>query len=349
MIDRVTIKQRGKAAFMANFWICVLVALVLTVLVSGGGIGGGISSGFNTTLNLNHRDVPGIEGFSGFSQGMQDFDPDMFFEQFNAAGGGIVFGVLAGVVAIAGVIGVLLGVFLIAPLQVGGCRFFFENGERSAAFETLAFPFKTNYMNVVKTMFLQNLFIFLWSLLFLIPGIIKSYAYRLVPYILAEAPDIDAREARVRSEEMMKGHKWEAFVYDLSFLGWDLLAVCTCGILAIFYVNPYKFASDAELYRAIKFINYGGYVPPMRSAEPQAPAGGNTQYYAPYGNAPQQPQDPYAQQYAAPQNPQYPYPPQNPAQQPQDPYAGQYGVPQNTQQYPYAPQDPPKPPQDTEE
>lgn len=342
MIDRVTIKQRGKAAFMANFWMCVLVALVLTILVSGGGIGGGITSGFNTTVNINNQNIPG-GNFSEFQEGIQNFDPDMFFEQFNAAGGGIVLGALAGVIAIAGVIGVLLGIFLVAPLRVGGCRFFFENGERSARFETLAFPFKTNYMNVVKTMFLQNLFIFLWSLLFIIPGIVKSYAYRLVPYILAEAPDMDAREARTRSEEMMKGHKWEAFVFDLSFLGWDLLCVCTCGILAIFYVNPYKFAADAELYRAIKYINYGGYVPPIRTAEPQAPAGGNTQYYAPYGNAqqygaPQNPQDPYAQQYGAPQQPQDPYSSQNPAQQPQYP-----------PQYPYAPQDPPKPPQDNEE
>ena len=339
MIDRVTIKQRGKAAFMANFWMCVLVALMMTFVVSGvSGVGSGISgigNAFRSTVQFSDNRVE----FGGFTDpsGIQDFDPDAFINEFNNVGGPALVGVMGGVIAVAGLIGAAVGIFVGSPLQVGGCRFFLENGERSAQFDTILFPFKTKYLNIVKTMFLQNLFIFLWSLLFIVPGIVKSYAYRLVPYILAEAPDMDAREARTRSEEMMKGHKWEAFVFDLSFIGWDLLCVCTCGILAIFYVNPYKFASDAELYRAIKYINYGGYVPPIRTAEPQAPAGGNTQYYAPYGNA---------QQYGAPQDQQDPYAPQNAAPQQQYPYAPQQ---QDPQQYPYAPQDPPQPPQDTEE
>ena len=89
------------------------------------------------------------------------------------------------------------------------------------------------------------------------PGIIKAYEYRMIPYILAENPDIDTKEAFARSKEMMTGNKWDAFVLDLSFLGWILLSVCTCGILAIFWVNPYMYMTDAELYVALKEITYG--------------------------------------------------------------------------------------------
>ena len=74
----------------------------------------------------------------------------------------------------------------------------------------------------------------------------------MVPYILAENPNVEATEALKMSREMMQGNKWNAFVLDLSFLGWILLTICTCGILGIFYVNPYIYATDAELYQAIK-------------------------------------------------------------------------------------------------
>ena len=304
MIDRVLLKQRGKAAFMANFWICVLVALVLTMVVSGGsGVWSAFSTRFNLSFNNNNYNVqemlPGA--FDDFGSAARSFDARTFFEEFLSHGGGVLAGVLGGVIFFAVLLGAAVNIFVASPLQVGGCRFFLDNGERNAPFETVLFPFKTKYMNIVKAMFLQNLFIFLWSLLFVIPGIVKGYAYRLVPYILAEAPDMDAGEARRRSEEMMRGHKWESFVFDLSFLGWELLGLFTCGILLIFYVNPYRLASDAELYRAIKYINYGGYVPPMRGSEQQT-AGRNAQYYAPYG-APQQPYGAPQQPYSAPQQP----------------------------------------------
>ena len=101
-------------------------------------------------------------------------------------------------------------------------------------------------------MFLRDLFVALWTLLFIIPGIVKMYAYSLVPYILAENPEMSGTEAIKLSNEMMKGHKWKAFVLDLSFLGWLLLSVLTLGLVGIFFANPYVYATDAELYKAIK-------------------------------------------------------------------------------------------------
>jgi len=105
-------------------------------------------------------------------------------------------------------------------------------------------------MAVVKTMFMMSLRIFLWSLLFIIPGIIKSYAYRLVPYIIGDHPELDYKEALRLSEEMTEGEKLNMFVMDWSFLGWELLAVLTCGI-GFFFLNPYIEATWAQFYLAM--------------------------------------------------------------------------------------------------
>ena len=94
--------------------------------------------------------------------------------------------------------------------------------------------------------------IFLWGLLFVIPGIVKSYEYRMVPYILAENPNLQMSEVFALSREMTMNQKMNIFVLDLSFIGWSLLSVCTCGLLAIFYVNPYVQATNAELFLELK-------------------------------------------------------------------------------------------------
>ena len=101
-------------------------------------------------------------------------------------------------------------------------------------------------------MFLTDLFVALWCILFIIPGLVKAYAYRLVPYIMADDPDIDAMDAIKKSQKMMKGHKWNAFVLDLSFLGWYFLGTLTAGLLWVFYVEPYEEQTDAELYEVLK-------------------------------------------------------------------------------------------------
>ena len=122
----------------------------------------------------------------------------------------------------------------------------------NATFGCVMDGFRGNYGRVVVTMLLRDLLIFAGTLLFVIPGIILTYSFRMVPYILAENPNVEATEALKMSREMMLGNKWNAFVLDLSFFGWILLTICTCGILGIFYVNPYIYATDAELYQAIK-------------------------------------------------------------------------------------------------
>jgi uncharacterized membrane protein len=96
--------------------------------------------------------------------------------------------------------------------------------------------------------FLRGLYTILWSFLFIIPGIVKSYAYAMTPFIMAENPELSANEAIAASEELMDGHKGELFTLDLTFLGWSILAILSfnLGHLAL---NPYRNAAYAAFYK----------------------------------------------------------------------------------------------------
>ncbi len=98
---------------------------------------------------------------------------------------------------------------------------------------------------------LINFFTFLWSLLFIIPGIIKSYSYSMAFWILAENPELTAREALAKSKEITEGHKFDIFVLHLSFIGWALLTGITFGLAGI-YVIPYMNTTLANYYNTIK-------------------------------------------------------------------------------------------------
>ena len=107
------------------------------------------------------------------------------------------------------------------------------------------------WVRVSCTMFAASFFQFLWSLT-LIGGVIKRYSYFLVPYIAAENPDVRALEAVTLSRRMMRGHKWECFLMEMSFLGWVILGGATLGISEIFYSNPYRMATYAEYYVRVR-------------------------------------------------------------------------------------------------
>jgi uncharacterized membrane protein len=119
-------------------------------------------------------------------------------------------------------------------------------------FERLFWAFKKGrYLNIVKIMFWKEVKIFLWSLLFIIPGIIKAYEYSMVPYILAENPGISSERAFELSKEMTDGEKFDIFWLGLSFIGWILLGTLACGI-GVLFVEPYIHATFAELYQVMR-------------------------------------------------------------------------------------------------
>lgn len=264
MWTRKDLKTKAKERMSLNYWRSVLVALILTAVAGGGAasaagaFGGGsdsssISDEIRYTLSDNGDDEDSAsDALDSFEEMMNDdFYLDDGVDDFIAIV--LIVVVIALVVAlIATVIAVLLRVFLLQPLEVGCKRFFTRNLDDNAQVKEVCFSYDHNYMNSVKIMFFKGLYTFLWTLLFVIPGIIKSYEYKQVPYILAENPDITKEEAFARSKQMMSGNKWKAFVLDLSFLGWEILNTMTIGILGIFYVKPYEYQTEAAFYEALK-------------------------------------------------------------------------------------------------
>ena len=98
---------------------------------------------------------------------------------------------------------------------------------------------------------LQMLFIFLWSLLLIIPGIIKSYAYSMSYFIQLDNPDMGPKDSITASRKMMKGHKWQLFVMDLSFIGWYIVGFLCLGV-GVLWVHPYYELSKALFYEELK-------------------------------------------------------------------------------------------------
>ncbi|MBR3170062.1 MAG: DUF975 family protein [Lachnospiraceae bacterium] len=165
---------------------------------------------------------------------------------------GVISAMIAAVALLAGIAGLALQIFVMNPLEIGIRRYFMEDLYAPCELDRVTYGFKMNYVNGMIAMLLRAVFTALWTMLLIIPGIIKSYEYRMIPYLLAENPDMEWREAFSMSKRMMDGEKWNAFVLDLSFLGWQLLSIITCGLVGIFYVNPYKGLTDAALYMALR-------------------------------------------------------------------------------------------------
>ncbi len=244
MWTRRELKERAKDAFKANYWRCVLVAFILALLV-GGGAGSSVRT--NNQNSYTQEQQQAIHELATESE--SDLQRTFFslVDQAARRQNSPITISLGGL----GLVGLALSLLVFNPLIVGCYRFFLQNSRRDGDLKHLGAGFQENWGNVILTMFLKNLFLALWTLLFIVPGIVKSYSYRMVPYLLKEHPELSGTQAITLSRRMMKGHKGEAFVLDLSFLGWVLLSVLTAGILHIFYVGPYIEATNAELYRAI--------------------------------------------------------------------------------------------------
>ena len=264
MWSRAQLKDKAKVAFKRNYWMIVLVSAIFILLNGGGGsvsftqnFSGGFESGYDSGSDYYDDSYGEIDGYYP-EDNMQNEQEDIFgsgsfAEEFASVAGilGIVIVIFLVVFMFALAIGFAVQAFVFNPLEVGGKRFFFRNLNEKASVKELLFAFENNYMNVVKTLFFRDLYIFLWSLLFVIPGIVKSYEYRMMPYLLAENPAMSKEEAFALSKQMMDGQKWDTFVLDLSFIGWELLSGLTMGILGFFYVTPYRNMTNAALYEGL--------------------------------------------------------------------------------------------------
>ena len=270
MWTRKSVKQKGKKAFFGNFWKCVLVAIILSITLGAASSGFSSGSSIPTTFSnyVNSRNSGSGSGSSTITYTDDEgeshevtFDIDLADpasvdqDEVN-----FLVGTFLAVLAIGFVIYVIISIFVLAfkyflliPFEYGCRKFFRKNLDEPAKLSNIVYVFDSHYKNIVKTAFLTDLFIWLWSLLFIIPGIIKAYQYRLVPYIMSENPDMNFKDAQAESARLMNGNKWKSFVLDLSFIGWHILSFFTWGLLEIFFVGPYKASTDAALYESIKY------------------------------------------------------------------------------------------------
>jgi hypothetical protein len=159
--------------------------------------------------------------------------------------------ILVGVAAVASALS-LLHFLLGGCIRLGLARFRLSliDGEQPTV-GTLFFGFRRLFFKALALQVLRSLFIFLWSLLFIIPGLIAAYRYAMADYALCENPEMGVRDALRESSRMMKGNKWRLFCLDLSFIGWTLLSLLTCGI-GLLWVSPYIEASKAAFYNDLK-------------------------------------------------------------------------------------------------
>ena len=218
MWNRSDLKQTAKEKLKGFYWQAFLVSLILI-----------ITGGSHNRLDLSS---------SGSSTGTN-------------GGGEFAFELI--VIAFLGIlIFVALRIFIGYILEVGGRKYFieFSRGNSQISY-LLQFFDKKYYKNILTTLLFRGIYIFLWTLLLIIPGIIKMYEYRFVPYIIAENPELDHNRVLNLSSEMTAGQKLDIFILDLSFLGWFFLGALFFGI-GVLFVQPYYDAVNAELYQKLK-------------------------------------------------------------------------------------------------
>lgn len=213
MWTRELLKNNAKAVLRRTYWRSFLVCLVAGLLTG-------------RLLNLTSRlQADDLHGLLGLLAGL--------------------LGLVLGLAALA------WSIFGVTALTVGWKRYMMESRLGNSPFDTLFSGFHIGYMNSVKVMVWYGVQVFLYTLLLVVPGIIKSYEYCLVPYLLAENPYLEPRRALELSKLMTDGEKWNIFVLQLSFIGWFILGSLAFGLGNLF-VTPYYEAAFAELYAALR-------------------------------------------------------------------------------------------------
>jgi len=251
MWSRIDLKNKAKETLRGTYVNGLIVSFLM--MLASGAWARGSDDGNNVDVNMEADLSAGMDGFSEMMEG-----PKAVFETIGAP---TLISMIVGFVTfivVVGIIKVLVGYLI----EVGGQKYFLETSKGDSVLNNLTYGFTSGkWLNIVRTMFLRSVFTYLWALLFIIPGIIKYYSYRMVPYLLAENPDLDSFEAIERSKEMTSGQKMDMFIMDLSFIGWFILGALLFGVGTVL-VMPYYNATYAELYYTLKgeddYLTYEG-------------------------------------------------------------------------------------------
>lgn len=231
-------RRIARNALTNKWFIAVAVGLVASILggISGGGPEFKVNiDGSNISMNFN---VAGQTIKSIGTNGGVDSEVGAF--------------ILASlpIIIIASLFAAVIYFALGSFIGVGYAKFNLNLvDKKNAAFETL-FEYFSHWKTTTIARLLRALYVFLWSLLFIIPGIVAGFSYAMTDYILAEDPELTADEAISQSKSIMMGNKWRFFCLQFSFIGWDILATLAFGIGHL-WLTPYKQAAYAAFYREV--------------------------------------------------------------------------------------------------
>ena len=239
---------------LRGHWLVSILVTFIAGLLGGSSSAGSFPSGF--AGGASSSTVSSSAG-AGTANGLGEV-AEQFSSSFEANPL-----LIATIMSFLGVIALIsLALWLVgAAVELGHCSYYIDlckNNEPS--FDMLFSRFRI-FLKALGLRFFMGLFIALWTLLFVIPGIIAGYRYAMAPYIMAQDPNVGIREAVNRSKEMMQGRKWKLFCLHFSFLGWALLSIFTLGI-GLLWLSPYMAAAEAAFY-----LDASGQGIPM---EPQA-------------------------------------------------------------------------------
>jgi len=284
-MNRKEIKRKAKSVVKYHIFVSILVCFVVTLIISNG-------YKFNTSIHVNSNDsltnsitkvfidnnnINIIENITKRTRvnnvvnTVTNYKPtrgvlSVFFNQINTTGS-ITMGVLNAtnqflfnnslpsliVLITSIIIFIIIYIFIQNIIIVGKNRFFLEHRVyQDTSFDKILFIYRVKkVMNVAKIMLLRDIKMLLWCLT-IVMGPIKFYEYFMIPYILAENPEIDYKDCFKLSKEMTDGQKMNIFKLDLSMILWYLLGYITLGLSNIFYFNPYKESIYAEVYMTLR-------------------------------------------------------------------------------------------------
>ena len=241
----------ARNALKGKWGIAVVAGLIASLL---GAIG---SSGPKLNLELNN---------GNFNASLQILGQDVI-----STNGGVEFWpVFAGIATYIAIFAVITGIALFilgSIVEVGYMKFNLDLVDRQKEVEIgTMFGYFQFWKSAAFARLLKGVYILLWSLLFIIPGVIAAYSYAMTSYILAENPELTASEAIERSKQLMSGNRWRLFCVQISFIGWEILStLLTFGIGGL-WITPYKQAATAAFYREISGTEY-------KYAQPEQPQG----------------------------------------------------------------------------
>ena len=226
MMNSKELRVKAWESLKGKYWMAFIVVLVAGLICSIGGVFTSFAQDLSEVLGLVDP---------------AELDTDMVIGAL----------VLNGVVIVSAIIGALFSIFVTNAMTVGVNNYFIKNTDSKPSFGDAFSGFRVKYGRNIGTLLLVGIKTVLWTLLFIIPGIIKTYEYAIIPYILADDPEISSKDAFKKAKQMMKGNKWRLFKLEFSFIGWAVLCVLTLGI-GMFFLIPYVNAAAAEFYVELK-------------------------------------------------------------------------------------------------